>query len=110
MIVEGFASGLAVVSSDSGELPYVTGDAGIVAAEKDSAAWIDTLERLLQDSELRADFAERGRARHRRAFYLADYRAAAYRVLRGASGYADDGYHIRPTNCLISEYRYWPSR
>jgi glycosyltransferase involved in cell wall biosynthesis len=63
MIVEGFASGLAVISSDSGELPYVTGDAGIVAGEKDRAAWIDNLERLLPDVTLRADFGERARAR-----------------------------------------------
>jgi glycosyltransferase involved in cell wall biosynthesis len=63
MIIEGFASGLAVVGSDSGEIPHVIGDAGIVVGEKDQSAWVRTLERLIEDEALRADFSQRGRVR-----------------------------------------------
>lgn len=63
MIIEGFASGLAVAGSDSGEIPHVVGDAGIVVGERDQAGWVRTLERLLEDEALRADLSARGRAR-----------------------------------------------
>jgi len=63
MIIEGFASGLAVVGSDSGEIPHVIGDAGIVVGEKDQSAWVRTLERLIEDKSLLADLSGRGRAR-----------------------------------------------
>ena len=63
MITEGLASGLAVVASDSGEIPHVLGDAGIIAGETDRLAWANALDKLLQDPALRADFVERGRAR-----------------------------------------------
>jgi glycosyltransferase involved in cell wall biosynthesis len=63
MIIEGFASGLAVVGSDSGEIPYVIGDAGIVVGEKDQSGWVSALGRLLEDERLRADLSSRGRAR-----------------------------------------------
>jgi glycosyltransferase involved in cell wall biosynthesis len=54
---------LAVVGSDSGEIPHVIGDAGIVVGEKDQSAWVRTLERLIEDEALRADFSQRGRVR-----------------------------------------------
>jgi glycosyltransferase involved in cell wall biosynthesis len=63
MIIEAFASGLAVVGSDSGEIPHVIADAGIVVGEKDVSAWVRTLDRLLEDEPLRADLAQRGRTR-----------------------------------------------
>ena len=63
MIIEGFACGLAVVGSDSGEIPHVIGDAGIVVGEKDVAGWVRTLDRLLEDEALRIDLSQRGRVR-----------------------------------------------
>ena len=54
MIIEGFATGLVVVGSDSGEIPHVIGDAGIVVGEKDVSAWVRTLDILLEDEPLRA--------------------------------------------------------
>jgi glycosyltransferase involved in cell wall biosynthesis len=63
MIIEGFASGLAVVGSDSGEIPHVIADAGIVLGENDRAAWAQALDRLLQDDSLRAHLSQRGRLR-----------------------------------------------
>lgn len=68
MIIEGFASGLAVVGSDSGEIPHVIGDAGIVVGEKDQSAWVRTLERLIEDKSLRTDLSGRGRVRAEEQF------------------------------------------
>ena len=68
MIIEAFASGLAVVGSDSGEIPHVIGNAGIVVGEKDQSAWVRTLERLLEDSALRTDLSGRGRVRAEEQF------------------------------------------
>jgi len=63
MIIEGFASGLAVVGSDSGEIPHVIADAGIIVGEKDRAGWVQTLDRLIEDAPFRAELSQRGRAR-----------------------------------------------
>ena len=63
MIVEGMACGVPVIGSDSGEIPVVIGDAGIVLPEGDRAAWTAAIERLLQDPELRQEYATRGTAR-----------------------------------------------
>jgi glycosyltransferase involved in cell wall biosynthesis len=60
MIIEGFATGLTVIGSDSGEIPYVIGDAGIVAGENDVDAWVRVLERLLTDEPYRQEMSERG--------------------------------------------------
>jgi glycosyltransferase involved in cell wall biosynthesis len=63
MIIEGFASGLAVIGSDSGEIPNVIGKAGLVVGEKDEAGWVRVLERLLEDPASRRELGKRGRAR-----------------------------------------------
>jgi len=63
MLIEAFACGVPVVASDSGEIPYVVGDAGLVLPERDAAAWARTLEALLRDADRRADLGRRGRAR-----------------------------------------------
>jgi len=68
MIIEGFASGLAVVGSDSGEIPHVIGDAGIVVGEKDQSAWVRTLGNLIEDNSLRTDLSRRGWARAEEQF------------------------------------------
>jgi glycosyltransferase involved in cell wall biosynthesis len=65
VIVEGMACGAAVVGSDSGEIPYVIGDAGVVLPERDDAAWAEGLATLIADPARRAELATRGRARAR---------------------------------------------
>ena len=47
MIVEAFASGVPLIGSDSGEIPYVVGDGGKIVPEKDVAAWSQAIEHLL---------------------------------------------------------------
>ena len=57
------ASGVAVVGSDSGEIPHTIGAAGLVVPEGDVAALRAALQRLLDDPALRRRLAEAGRAR-----------------------------------------------
>jgi phosphatidylinositol alpha-1,6-mannosyltransferase len=61
VIIEAFASGVPVIGSDSGEIPFVIDDAGIVAGERDSAAWTAALELLLDDSLERRRLGDRAR-------------------------------------------------
>jgi len=63
MLVEGFSCGLPVISSDSGEIPYVVGDAGWVVPECDQAAWVSALSELLDSPSLRHEMSQRGRER-----------------------------------------------
>jgi glycosyltransferase involved in cell wall biosynthesis len=68
MVVEAFASGLAFVGSDSGEIPNVVGSAGVIAGEKDVPAWSRTLTELLEDRPRREELAARGLQRARDEF------------------------------------------
>lgn len=63
MLIEAFACGVPVVGSDSGEIPYVVADAGVVVREGDVDGWTEAIARLLVDPGLRADLAVRGRLR-----------------------------------------------
>lgn len=63
MIIEAFACGVPVVGSDSGEIPFVIGDAGRVVAEADVAGWTKTIQELLDQPGLREDLARRGLSR-----------------------------------------------
>ena len=60
MLIEAFAAGVPVVGSDSGEIPNVIGDAGIVVGEKDEDGWRDTLGSLIQSPNRRAALATAG--------------------------------------------------
>lgn len=63
MLIEAFACGVPVVASDSGEIPFVVGDSGLVLPEGDAAAWTRTLDALLADRGRRDELGRRGRAR-----------------------------------------------
>jgi glycosyltransferase involved in cell wall biosynthesis len=63
MLIEAFACAVPVIGSDSGEIPHVIGDAGIVAREGDETAWIEAVERLLTDATARSELGARGLAR-----------------------------------------------
>jgi glycosyltransferase involved in cell wall biosynthesis len=63
VLIEAFACGVAVVGSDSGEVPHVIDEAGLVVGEADEAGWVGALTRLLDDRALRREYGERGRAR-----------------------------------------------
>jgi glycosyltransferase involved in cell wall biosynthesis len=60
MVIEAFACGIPVLGSDSGEIPYVIGDAGKTLPENDAAAWAQAIVEVLGSAEMRADMARRG--------------------------------------------------
>jgi glycosyltransferase involved in cell wall biosynthesis len=68
MLVEGFACGVPVVGSDSGEVPHVVADAGLVVGEADAAGWAAALAALLDSPARRAELAARGLDRARRLY------------------------------------------
>ncbi len=68
MLIEAFACGVPVIGSDSGEIPYVIGDAGVVAREGDLQAWIEPLERLLEDADARRELGQKGLERAKNVY------------------------------------------
>jgi glycosyltransferase involved in cell wall biosynthesis len=63
MLIEAFASGVAVIASRSGEIPYVVGDAGLLLPEDDQRAWREAIEETISDRARRCELARRGRER-----------------------------------------------
>ncbi len=63
MLVEAFASGVAVVGSDSGEIPYVVRDSGLVVGEKDEEGWRQAIADLVENRAKRDELSARGLAR-----------------------------------------------
>lgn len=63
VLIEAMACQVAVVGSDSGEIPHVIGDAGLVVPEGDPTALREALQRLVGDAALRHELGERGRSR-----------------------------------------------
>jgi glycosyltransferase involved in cell wall biosynthesis len=68
MLIESFGCGVPVIGSDSGEIPYVIGDAGIVCGEKDHHAWVRELRSLLNSPARSAELAQRGLDRVHRLY------------------------------------------
>ena len=63
ILVEAMACEVAVIGSDSGEIPTVVGDGGIVVREGDVLALADALRKVAGSHELRAELGARGRKR-----------------------------------------------
>jgi glycosyltransferase involved in cell wall biosynthesis len=63
MLIEAFASGVAVVASTSGEIPHVVADAGLLVAEDDLTGWQQAIEMLTTERARRCELARRGRER-----------------------------------------------
>jgi glycosyltransferase involved in cell wall biosynthesis len=68
MLIEAFACGVPVVGSDSGEIPHVIGDAGLVVGEKHEEDWCSVLSDLLEDAPRRRELADRGLGRVRERY------------------------------------------
>lgn len=65
MLIEAFACAVPVIGSDSGEIPYVVADAGVIVGERDEAGWGRALSDLLESPARRAELATRGLDRAR---------------------------------------------
>lgn len=63
VLVEAMACETCVVGSDSGEIPNVIGDAGLVFREGDERALAERLRKLAEDPPLRESMGQRGRER-----------------------------------------------
>jgi glycosyltransferase involved in cell wall biosynthesis len=63
MLIEGFACGLPVVGSNSGEIPYVIGDAGVIVPERIPQAWAQELAALIDSPHRRRELGARGLSR-----------------------------------------------
>jgi glycosyltransferase involved in cell wall biosynthesis len=63
ILVEAMACKVPVVGSDSGAIPEVVGDAGLIFPEGDATALAECLRRLKESPELRHELAERGYVR-----------------------------------------------
>ena len=63
VIIEAMACGVPVIGSDSGEIPHVIGDAGLVFSEGDAGGLRDHLARLQAEPGLAEALGELGRQR-----------------------------------------------
>ncbi len=60
MIVEAFACEVPVIGSNSGEIPFVIRDDGLVVPENDADALAKAISRLIEDRVARDEFGKRG--------------------------------------------------
>jgi glycosyltransferase involved in cell wall biosynthesis len=65
VLVEAFACRVPVIGSDSGEIPHVVSDAGLVVPERNVRAWTSAIDELLGDVRRRRELGEQGLARAR---------------------------------------------
>jgi glycosyltransferase involved in cell wall biosynthesis len=68
VLVEAMAAGVPVIGSDSGAIPQVIGEAGLVVPERDPTALAAAIDRVLADADLRARLIEAGGERARTHF------------------------------------------
>ncbi len=83
VLLEAMASGIPVIGSDSGAIPEVIGDAGLIFPEGNASALALCLTRLLRDSLLRTELRQRGLRRAQRygQAQLAEDTVAFYREI-----------------------------
>ena len=65
MLLEAMGTGVPILASDSGEIPFVVDAAGRIVPEADEPAWVAAMQGLLEDSSARHELRERGLARAR---------------------------------------------
>ena len=85
VLIEGMACEAPVIGSDSGEIPKVIGDAGLVFPEGDAEALADRLEQIAQNPSFAAQLVQRGLKRVTEFTWetIADRTYDAYREVSG---------------------------
>jgi len=63
VLIEAMATGVPVVGSDSGEIPHVIGDAGLIFPQDDALALREAIEKIMGDERSRQRLAQAGRER-----------------------------------------------
>jgi glycosyltransferase involved in cell wall biosynthesis len=63
VLTEAMSCGVSVIGSDSGAIPWVLGEAGIVFPEGDAQALLDELDALARNPDLRQELGRKGRRR-----------------------------------------------
>ncbi len=86
VLVEAMACEVPVIGSDSGEIPQVIGDAGLVFPEGKVEALRDCISSLMEDENLRLRLAKAGRERVLARFTQAKVVEETYKVYRIMAG------------------------
>lgn len=84
VLIEAMACEVAVIGSNSGEIPHVIGDAGLIFPEDDEQALHNHLRHLMQSPTLRDELGQNGRARVLAQYtqqQVADETVAVYREM-----------------------------
>jgi len=80
VLVEAMASGVVPIGSDSGEIPHVVGDAGLIFREGDVLDLVAKVRHLVEHPEQRAELACRGRERALERYTYASLARQYYEV------------------------------
>lgn len=88
VLIEAMACGAPVIGSDSGAIPGVIGDAGMLFPEGDADALAEKIEWLANDERLQQDLSLRGRARVEQHYSVERVAQQLDRHLREAMSHA----------------------
>lgn len=82
VLVEAMAVGVPVIGSDSGEIPYVIDEAGLVFPEGDADALRSCIQRVMDSAELQSTLSTRGQTRVRTHYTQQQIAAKTVNVYR----------------------------
>lgn len=82
-LIEAMASGVPVISTLSGAIPEIVGDAGILCQPNDFVSLHEAIRRLICDPSARQELAQRGRTRAESRFTLDAYAANLSEIYDG---------------------------
>ncbi len=91
VLIEAMACDVPVLGSNSGEIPNVIGDAGLIVPEGNAAELAQGLRTLQEQPELRADYVRRGKERVLGRFtqeQVARRTVSLYQQIVGSAGVA----------------------
>ena len=81
-LIEAMACGVPVVSTYSGAIPEIVGEAGVLCQPNDFLALYEALKGLATDAQRRSELGEAGRARAIKRFTLEAYTRGLDEVYR----------------------------